>query len=150
MIAGVYIVGEVDDGDTTVVCPYQSYMSGVLNYPALVLHFFRSRFATSTTESATRRILEETQLTLSSYYWITQAFESTTGSISNLVNGVNTMKSDCADTTLLGSFMENHDNPRFPSYTSDMSLAKNAIAFTILADGIPISKFTFSPSHACR
>ncbi len=48
------------------------------------------------------------------------------------------MRSDCADTTLLGSFTENHDVPRFASYTSDMSLAKNAIAFTILADGIPI------------
>ena len=34
--------------------------------------------------------------------------------------------------------MENHDNPRFPSLTSDISLAKNAIAFTILADGIPM------------
>lgn len=48
------------------------------------------------------------------------------------------MKSECSDTTLLGSFMENHDNPRFPSYTSDISLAKNAIAFTMLADGVPI------------
>jgi hypothetical protein len=74
------------------------------------------------------------------YYWITQAFESTSGSISNLVNGVNALISDCLDTTLLGTFMENHDNPRFPSLTSDLSLAKNAIAFTILADGIPISK----------
>lgn len=50
------------------------------------------------------------------------------------------MKSTCADTTLLGSFMENHDVARFASVTSDFSLAKNAIAFTILADGIPISK----------
>jgi alpha-amylase len=74
-----------------------------------------------------------------SYFWITQAFESTSGSISNLVNGINEMKSDCSDTTLLGSFMENHDNARFPSLNSDLSLAKNAIAFTILADGIPIS-----------
>jgi alpha-amylase len=72
------------------------------------------------------------------YYWITQAFQSTSGSISNLMNGVNQMKSACLDTTLLGSFMENHDNPRFPSYTSDMSLATNAIAFTMLADGIPV------------
>lgn len=79
-------------------------------------------------------------LTTHSYYWITQAFQSTSGSISNLVNGINNMKSTCSDTTLLGSFLENHDNPRFPSYTSDLSLAKNAIAFTILADGIPISK----------
>jgi hypothetical protein len=77
------------------------------------------------------------------YFWVIQAFESTSGSISNLVNGINTMKSDCSDTTLLGAFMENHDNPRFPSLTSDLSLAKNAIAFTILSDGIPISKLFF-------
>ncbi|GAB7352422.1 hypothetical protein MBLNU459_g2841t2 [Dothideomycetes sp. NU459] len=102
---GIYAVGEVFNGDPTVVCPYQNYVN-VLNYPA--------------------------------YYWITQAFESTSGSISNLVNGINEMKSDCSDTTLLGSFLENHDNPRFPSYTSDISLAKNAIGFAMLADGIPI------------
>lgn len=72
------------------------------------------------------------------YYTMTQAFQSTGGSISNLVNGVNQMRSTCADTTLLGSFLENHDQPRFPSYTTDVSLTKNAIAFTILQDGIPI------------
>ncbi|GFP60284.1 acid alpha-amylase [Trichoderma asperellum] len=105
--ANVYIVGEVDNGNPAIVCPYQKdYGLNTLNYPA--------------------------------YYWITQAFQSTSGSISNLAAGINTMKSECSDTTLLGSFMENHDNPRFPSYTSDISLAKNAIAFTMLADGIPI------------
>ena len=36
------------------------------------------------------------------------------------------------------TFLENHDNPRFAGLTSDPSLRKNAIAFTILADGIPI------------
>jgi hypothetical protein len=52
------------------------------------------------------------------------------------------MKDTCSDTTLLGSFLENHDQPRFASYTSDYSLAKNAIAFSILQDGIPIGKPT--------
>ncbi|KAH7413339.1 alpha-amylase [Cadophora sp. MPI-SDFR-AT-0126] len=104
--AGVYVVGEVFNGDPNYVCPYQNDVSGMMNYPA--------------------------------YFWIRQAFESTSGSISNLINGINTMKSTCSDTTLLGSFMENHDVPRFASVTSDFSLAKNAIAFTILADGIPI------------
>jgi len=104
--AGVYAVCEAFNGDPTFVCPYQNYVSGMLNYPA--------------------------------YYWVTQAFESTSGSISNLYNGINTMKSDCADTTLLGSFLENHDNPRFPSYTSDYSLDKNAVGYVMLADGIPI------------
>lgn len=72
------------------------------------------------------------------YYWITQAFQSTSGNIGTLVNGVNQMISACKDTTLLGSFLENHDNPRFASFVSDLSLIRNAIAFTVLADGMPI------------
>lgn len=51
---------------------------------------------------------------------------------------INTVKSDCSDSTLLGTFIENHDNPRFASYTEDMSLAKNVATFTIMSDGIPI------------
>lgn len=71
---------------------------------------------------------------------------------------INTVKSKCSDSTLLGNFIENHDNPRFASYvltfqannyaseclltissyTDDMALAKNVAAFTIMADGIPI------------
>lgn len=48
------------------------------------------------------------------------------------------MKSSCSDPTLLGSFLENHDLARFPSLTPDLALQKNAIAFTLLMDGIPI------------
>ena len=58
--------------------------------------------------------------------------------MSNLVNGLGTMKSSCSDPTLLGSFIENHDVARFASLTSDQSLQKNAIGFTMLMDGIPI------------
>lgn len=104
--SGVYLVGEVFNGDPAYVTPYQQYMSGLLNYPT--------------------------------YFWVTQAFQSTSGSISNLVNGINTMKSKASDISLYGSFLENHDNPRFPSLTSDMALTKTAIAFTMLMDGIPI------------
>lgn len=66
------------------------------------------------------------------------AFKSPSGNISSLVNQINLVKSTCLDTTVLGSFSENHDNPRFANYTADLSLAKNVIAFTMLADGIPI------------
>lgn len=72
------------------------------------------------------------------WYPLTAAFSSTSGSISNLVNQVDAIKSKCKNSTLLGTFLENHDNPRFAGLTSDASLRKNAIAFTILADGIPI------------
>ncbi|KAF3389655.1 Alpha-amylase A type-3 [Penicillium rolfsii] len=72
------------------------------------------------------------------YYPLLRAFQSTSGSMSDLYEMINTVKSTCSDSTLLGTFVENHDNPRFASYTNDMSLAKNAAAFTIMADGIPI------------
>lgn len=72
------------------------------------------------------------------FFPLTAAFQSPSGSISTLVNEVNQIKSSCKNTSLLCTFLENHDNPRFPSLTSDISLDKNAIAFTLLADGIPI------------
>lgn len=103
---GLYMVGEVLDGNPSYVADYQNYMDGVLDYP--------------------------------SYYWITAAFKSTSGDIGSLASGVNTLKSVSKDTSLLGSFLENHDQPRFASVTQDMSLDKNAIAFTMLKDGIPI------------
>ena len=58
--------------------------------------------------------------------------------MSALANEVNQIKSACKDSTLLGTFIENHDVVRVPSVTSDMSLDSNAIAFSMLADGIPI------------
>ncbi|OGE49042.1 hypothetical protein PENARI_c024G10922 [Penicillium arizonense] len=72
------------------------------------------------------------------YYQLLYAFQSSSGSISDLYNMINSVKSDCADSTLLGNFIENHDNPRFASYTSDYSEAKNVISFLFLSDGIPI------------
>lgn len=88
-----------------------------------------------------------------SYYQLLNAFKSSSGSISSLASMINSVSSDCKDPTLLGSFIENHDNPRFPrycatapceiyptncySYTSDMSQAKSVIAYVFFADGIP-------------
>ncbi|KAI5919518.1 glycoside hydrolase family 13 protein [Camillea tinctor] len=71
------------------------------------------------------------------YYWITRAFQSTSATTTDLVNGINTMKGTM-ETTVLGNFLENHDQARFASLTTDKALAKNAIAFTMLMDGIPI------------
>ncbi|KAK4229500.1 family 13 putative glycoside hydrolase [Podospora fimiseda] len=73
-----------------------------------------------------------------SYYWMLRAFQSTSGSISSLVQGMNILKGAAKDLSLYGSFLENHDVARFASFTKDMALAKNGIAFTILKDGIPM------------
>lgn len=104
--AGVFMTGEVVNGDPYGLCPYQNYMDSVLNYVM--------------------------------YYAATAAFSSTSGSISNFVNQLNGVRKQCKDSTVLGSFSENHDQPRFASLTSDMSLAKNIIASTIMNDGVPI------------
>ncbi|CAK7236002.1 hypothetical protein SCUCBS95973_009458 [Sporothrix curviconia] len=106
--AGVYCVGEVLDGDPAYTCPYQDVLDGVLNYPL--------------------------------YYPLLAAFSSASasGGIGALYSMVGQIAAACADPTLLGNFVENHDNPRFASYTSDFALAKNALAFMFLADGIPI------------
>ncbi|KAL2178652.1 glycoside hydrolase family 13 protein [Thermothelomyces heterothallicus CBS 202.75] len=73
-----------------------------------------------------------------SYYWVLRAFQSTSGSISELVSGLDNLQNTARDLSLYGSFLENHDVERFPSFTKDKALAKNAIAFTMLKDGIPI------------
>lgn len=40
-------------------------------------------------------------------------------------------------TSRLGTFLENHDQKRFANSNGDIDLAKNAIAFTMLMDGMP-------------
>ncbi|CAK4033307.1 glycoside hydrolase family 13 [Lecanosticta acicola] len=71
------------------------------------------------------------------YFPLVAAFESTTGSIYDLADMIDTIKS-CPDTSLLGTFSENHDQPRFASLNGDIAAAKNVLAFTMLTDGIPI------------
>ncbi|KAF7561789.1 hypothetical protein G7046_g2349 [Stylonectria norvegica] len=72
------------------------------------------------------------------YFWLKEAFGSTSGDFSALINGIDRIKTEAVNSSLLGSFMENHDQTRWPSITSDKALNRNAIAFTILQDGIPI------------
>lgn len=54
-----------------------------------------------------------------SYYWILRAFKSSSGSIGDLVSGLNTLRGAARDLSLYGSFLENHDVERFPSFTQD-------------------------------
>ena len=72
------------------------------------------------------------------YFPLTAAFQSSAGNMSTLVSTVNTLKSTCQDPSLLGSFSENADVPRFAQLNSDLASAQNILTFTLLADGIPI------------
>ncbi|KAL9618478.1 MAG: hypothetical protein Q9160_006797 [Pyrenula sp. 1 TL-2023] len=71
------------------------------------------------------------------YYPLVAAFQSTSGDMQRLVAMINQLKSSCKDTTLMAPFLENHDQPRFPSYTSDRSLIRNALLTTLMSDGVP-------------
>ena len=107
--AGVFCMGEVSEGLANYTYPYQQYMDSILDYPL--------------------------------YYAINRVFQKQTNMsdlVVNLAACTENAKDGCKDATLLGTFFENHDNPRFPSFTNDMSLVKNALAFSIMSDGIPV------------
>ncbi|KAK8854787.1 hypothetical protein IAR55_003526 [Kwoniella newhampshirensis] len=71
------------------------------------------------------------------YYPLVRAFNGTNQNLQELTTMVSTVKSSFNDPTLLGSFLNNHDNPRFESYVADTSLIKNAHAYPHVSDGIP-------------
>lgn len=72
------------------------------------------------------------------YTQIQTGFVNSSGNLFALAEAMLEVQAQCKDVSVLGSFMENHDNPRFPNSTLDLQLAANAISFTMLADGIPI------------
>jgi alpha-amylase len=59
-------------------------------------------------------------------------------SLYNLQNQIQEDASAFSDVGLLGTFIDNHDNPRFLNLTSDYALYRNALTFTLLSSGIPI------------
>ncbi|KAH2069768.1 hypothetical protein KXV52_001183 [Aspergillus fumigatus] len=86
--AGLFTIGEVSNGDTSLVCKYENLVSSVLNYPL--------------------------------YYALIQAF--TAGNMLGLAESIRAVQKDCKDFTLLETFVENHDLPRFASLTNDTTV----------------------------
>ncbi|KAK9456042.1 alpha-amylase 1 [Dipodascopsis uninucleata] len=72
------------------------------------------------------------------YYQLLYAFQYPGAKMDVLVSMIEDMQKYCDDVSLMGNFIENHDNPRFGAYTNDPALKRSVIAFTILFDGIPI------------
>lgn len=74
-----------------------------------------------------------------SWFAVTQAFASTTGNIALIAQNIPETQKDFKNGGIsTGAFLENHDQPRFQSWTTDLSLTKNAMAYTFVTDGIPI------------
>ncbi|KAJ5753541.1 CAZyme family GH13 [Penicillium nucicola] len=72
------------------------------------------------------------------YYILSEAFNTTNGDLNRIVQSIDYIRSNCEDVLPLGTFTSNQDVPRFGSYTSDISLARNILTVSMLADGIPI------------
>ena len=106
--AGAYCVGEVFNGDINYVAPYQNYMDGVLSYP---LYF--------------------TMLNVFAY-------KQSMYQIQDLMGPSGSYYSKFKNINYLGTFIDNHDNPRFLYYQSSWTLYKNALAMTLYNAGIPI------------
>ncbi|KAJ5623592.1 hypothetical protein N7490_012197 [Penicillium lividum] len=72
------------------------------------------------------------------YYILSDAFNTTNGDLNTIIQSIDYIKTHCKDVTSLGVFTSNQDVPRFGSYTSDISLARNLLTTSMLTDGIPI------------
>ena len=69
------------------------------------------------------------------YYTIKDSF---CGDMRNIYYYLEYAAKKYVDTTVLGTFVENHDNPRFLNVCEDVNKFKNAIVFSIMWEGIPI------------
>lgn len=68
------------------------------------------------------------------YYRLLKAFVSKE-SMSNIHDGVEEKKI-FPDPTVLGAFLDNHDNHRFLSLNRDWTLLKNALTYIVFAEVI--------------
>lgn len=71
-------------------------------------------------------------------YYPLNKFYQQQGSSQDLVDMHNQFGSSVPDPTTMGTFLDNHDNPRFLNQHNDISSLKNALTYVMLARGIPI------------
>ncbi|KAI0544359.1 glycoside hydrolase superfamily [Xylaria curta] len=81
-------------------------------------------------------------------YYPMNAFFQQSGSSQALVDMHNQISSLFPDPTALGTFLDNHDNPRWLNAKNDVSLLKNALAYVILSRGIPIVYYGTEQAYA--
>ncbi|KAF2672970.1 alpha-amylase [Microthyrium microscopicum] len=71
------------------------------------------------------------------YYPLTQTFSSTTKNMSGLISIHQQIQKSCKSPKSLLTFASNHDQPRLAALTPSLALRKNALAYTMMSDGIP-------------
>ena len=81
-------------------------------------------------------------------YYPMNNFYQQKGSSQDLVDMINTVGATFPDPAALGTFLDNHDNPRWLNQKNDQTLLKNALAFVILSRGIPILYYGTEQGYA--
>ena len=72
------------------------------------------------------------------YYQLGYAFQTVGANLKPLAEIHDQMQTAMKDVTLLGTFLDNHDQPRYASTVKDIALIANAFAYPFVSDGIPI------------
>ena len=80
----------------------------------------------------------DTVLNFPAWWSVVGTLANVSNPMSGLGHVVDRIASGCHDSTLLGTFSENHDVPRFGSATKDLSQQKNALTFDLMTDGVPV------------
>ncbi|KAI0460558.1 glycoside hydrolase superfamily [Xylaria acuta] len=81
-------------------------------------------------------------------YYPMNNFYQQKGSSQALVDMHNQISSKFPDPAALGTFLDNHDNPRWLNAKNDITLIKNALAYVILSRGIPIVYYGTEQAYA--
>ncbi|KNG46827.1 carbohydrate-binding module family 20 protein [Stemphylium lycopersici] len=81
-------------------------------------------------------------------YYPMNNFYQQKGSAQALVDMMNTVSNTFPDPSALGNFLDNHDNKRWLNVKNDKTLLKNALAYVILARGIPIVYYGTEQGYA--
>jgi len=153
---------DVNTEDQNIVGMLNSWVEGIVgNYSAdgiridTVKHIrkdFWSNFSSSAGVYAIGEVLNNVTSYVSDYtqvldavldyptwYPLVAGFQTQYGNLSALAEQIKTSQSTYKNGLFgTGSFLENHDQPRFQSLTTDTGRVKNAMAFPFIHDGIPI------------
>lgn len=113
--AGVYAVGEVNDGRISYVGGYQRARGAAAGAPGL-----------------------DATLSYPLFFTLRSVFGSQGQSMASLQGVLQNYASSFADAGLLGTFIDNHDQPRFLNGEQDVARYKAALAYVLFSSGVPI------------
>ena len=71
------------------------------------------------------------------YYSLKDAFGQSRKTMRNIHDGIEVSRNAFSDVSVLGNFVDNHDNDRFLHNNDDWSVLKNALAYVIFAEVLP-------------